>query len=108
MAIYAVIENEVISNVVVVDELVVLSAMFPDATFIEVTDETGPAFVDGDFYNGKFRMKKPFDSWVFDEIKLQWVAPKPEPTPDLENNIFYGWDEQLIDWVQLSTEEPSV
>lgn len=42
---------------------------------------------------------KPFDSWVFDETLLQWVAPLPYPT-DTSNPYF--WNENNLEWVNVN------
>lgn len=50
----------------------------------------GWAYLDGVFYP-----PKPFDSWVWDEIKHDWVAPVPRPNED----DLYFWDENKGDWI---------
>lgn len=42
-----------------------------------------------------FVPKKPFPSWVFDEVAWRWKAPIEEPT---EGN--YVWNEELQNWIQ--------
>lgn len=40
-----------------------------------------------------FIPKKPFDSWILDEDKGRWEAPKARPSDK------HDWDESLKDWV---------
>lgn len=69
-------------------------------------------------YNGNFRKRyagigykydpvrdafippKPFDSWLFDENELSWVAPIPKPEPSPE--YIWIWDEITKDWFKLT------
>lgn len=44
-----------------------------------------------------FIAPKLFASWVLDENTCQWESPKPYP----EDNKFYAWNEDLIDWVEI-------
>jgi hypothetical protein len=41
-----------------------------------------------------FIPKKPFPSWIFDEIVWKWYAPVPEPTEG-----YYDWNEEIQNWV---------
>lgn len=39
---------------------------------------------------------KPFDSWILDEFRFQWVAPIPKP--DASN--LWDWKEETLSWVE--------
>jgi len=39
---------------------------------------------------------KPYQSWILDEEKCQWIAPKANPSG---NGVYYKWSEDDIDWV---------
>jgi hypothetical protein len=41
---------------------------------------------------------QPFPSWVLDEATCWWAAPVAQPT----DGKFYIWDENLINWVEIS------
>lgn len=41
---------------------------------------------------------KPFASWVLDEETCRWEAPIPYPG---DETTYYGWDEELGDWVLM-------
>jgi len=52
----------------------------------------------GYFYDASkdaFIPRKPFPSWVFDEVVWRWKAPIEEPT---EGN--YVWSEESQNWIQ--------
>lgn len=44
---------------------------------------------------------KPFDSWLLNEDTCLWEAPIPMP----EDGQMYKWDEELLDWVLIETQE---
>jgi hypothetical protein len=41
---------------------------------------------------------KPFNSWVLDETTCRWKAPIDMPT----DNKMYTWDENTVDWVEIT------
>jgi hypothetical protein len=43
---------------------------------------------------------KPFDSWILDEEKCQWVSPVPYP----ENLGFHVWHEDTQEWKEVVVE----
>ena len=50
-----------------------------------------------DTKNDVFIPPKPFDSWVIDESKWQWKAPKDYP----DDGKQYEWDEPSEDWKEV-------
>lgn len=46
-----------------------------------------------------------FPSWILSEEKCIWEPPipKPEDAFDEEDPMHYGWDEETISWVLIST-----
>ena len=38
-----------------------------------------------------------FASWTLDETTCNWVCPKPYP----EDGNIYGWNEDLLEWVNV-------
>jgi hypothetical protein len=68
----------------------------PDFTLIEVTEETGPATIGGEFKNGTFIPVKPFASWSWDaELKI-WMPPIKQP--DMQIGFYHEWNESKKDW----------
>lgn len=43
---------------------------------------------------------KPYESWILDESKASWVAPKEYPNDGLS----YYWDEELVDWKEYPSD----
>jgi len=100
--IYAVVDIDgVVENIVVTDapdSHDALRLLIPSAAdIILTTDETGPAYILGDQIGGRFRMPKPFDSWLWNEDDWRWYAPIPYPQDDTG----YTWDESLGDWIPI-------
>jgi len=94
MSNFAVINNGVVSNIVVAD------AEWADAqtdTVIEYT-EANPAYIGGDYVDGFFYPPKPFASWTRNNGK--WVAPVNMPTNTVENHA-YVWNESLLSWEDI-------
>jgi hypothetical protein len=44
-----------------------------------------------------FILPKPFNSWIFDKEKCDWIAPKEYPV-DGKN---YIWDEMSLSWFEI-------
>lgn len=98
---YAVIENNIVINIVVADEE---WANAQTATLVEYTDEN-PAIIGGDYVDGFFYSPKPFASWT--RSNGAWVAPIDKPTEIVEGNasdtgnFAYIWKEETLSWVSV-------
>lgn len=54
----------------------------------------------GDYFDevrNAFYPLKPFDNWIFDEVKCTWVPPVPYPT----DGLVYSWNQEENMWVLL-------
>jgi hypothetical protein len=51
-------------------------------------DETRDAFIP----------QKPFNSWILNETTCLWEPPITKPTEQLEENQYYSWNEDIINW----------
>jgi hypothetical protein len=91
MSTYAVINNGIVTNIVVAD---VDWANAQTETIIEYTDEN-PAFVGGDYVDGLFYAPKPFASWT--RSNGTWVAPVTMPTDAVAGHA-YVWNEFELAW----------
>ena len=95
---FAVIKDEVVINVIVANDDTpeqVLAALLPDAdAIVAVTENTGPAYINGDLVGGKFRPPAPFASWLWDVDAWLWVAPIAMP----DTGLAYNWDEDNREW----------
>lgn len=106
----AIIKNNIVENVVVLDEKsepAALKMFFPDCdAIVMVTESTGQAFIGEEYKSEKFVPVKPYSSWLFDEAAWQWIAPKPYP--EVADGFFAKWDNDLVDWTVLAFPEPTV
>lgn len=93
---FAVLKDGIVENAIVGEALAIVRALLPDNEVIEVTDETGVAFIGSPFTNGVFVPLKPYESWTLDQSKTKWIAPKPEPTVDA--GFFTEWNEEKLEW----------
>lgn len=51
------------------------------------------------YENGKFISKKPYNSWLWDNLLEDWIPPVPHPTElNAENNLPYFWNEESQAW----------
>jgi hypothetical protein len=93
---YAIIINDLVTNVVLADSKSIAEELNPGAV---VVDASINSLGVGHFKEGTvWYPKKPFNSWVWSESR--WFAPKPYPTDDK----IYNWDESVLDWVEVITE----
>jgi len=51
-------------------------------------DETRDAFI----------FPKPYTSWILNETTCLWESPVARPTTELEENQYYSWNEDIINW----------
>ena len=95
---YAVIKDGVIDNVVVGENDQagpILAAMLPDSEIVRVTEETGPAIIGGDLFDGILRPPKMHSSWIWNVDSKEWTAPVPRP------NFPCFWSENAEAWIPL-------
>jgi len=114
-------ENNVVTNVLVIEQDVIDTGAFGDpARWIQTSYNTmggvhyGPdGLPDGgtpfrknfagigfiyDPVRDAFMAKQPYPSWLLDEDTCQWVPPTPYPS---DGNL-YTWDEETLSWVQVN------
>lgn len=77
---YALLDaNDKVINVVVFDnhdaDLIEAVRIHYEAVSAISCCEYGPAYIDGDFYKGKFYEKQPDSTFIRDEEKGLWVDP---------------------------------
>jgi hypothetical protein len=56
------------------------------------------------WHNDRFVEPQPFPSWIFDENLNYWIPPvfPPENAYDPENPVEYVWNEEILNWEQVS------
>ena len=42
--------------------------------------------------------KPNYSSWILNEDTCNWEAPISKPTTELEENQYYSWNEDIINW----------
>jgi hypothetical protein len=99
MTIFAIVENDSVTNSVICESLTILQLLLPEANLIEETELTGFAWIGAEVIGGKFKPPQPFDSWSFDSESFVWVAPTPMP----DDGKPYYWNESELVWVEIDT-----
>jgi hypothetical protein len=118
MAHFAQIENNLVTQVIVVDNSDCLDELGNESEAIGIqfcTDLLGGTWVQTS-YNGNMRKNyagigntydatrdafiapQPYPSWVLDEDTCQWEAPVAYPDDDK----FYTWDEATTNWIEVT------
>ena len=93
---YAIIENNLVKNIIAV-EPDVAKELFPEA--IQETEDTNIAWVGARFNGKKFEAKPTFPSWTWNEKTFEYDPPKPKPEGD------FFWNEPLGDWEAIEEVE---
>jgi hypothetical protein len=55
-----------------------------------------------------FLFSKPYQSWILDEVSLEWVAPVPLPVDYDITTKPYSWDEAAQVWVAPNFVQPEM
>ena len=56
-----------------------------------------------DLEKDAFIPAKPFNSWIFNETKLDWEAPVP--CPEITDALGYKWNEESLEWLPFVVTE---
>jgi hypothetical protein len=97
MTVFAVVKDDVVTNNVLAESMVIIQTLLPEATLVEETDLTGFTWIGSEVIGGKFKPPQPFDSWSFDSESFVWVAPTPMP----DDGKPYYWNESELVWVEI-------
>jgi hypothetical protein len=118
MAHYAFLdENNIVTEVIVgVDETEMIEGLDTETWYSQFRNQTCKRTS----YNGKIRKHfagigfyydenldafippKLFNSWVLNEDGCYWDSPVPRPEFDSENPVNYVWNEELVNWQEVS------
>jgi hypothetical protein len=120
MAHFAQIENNLVTQVIVVDNSDILDEQGNESEAIGIqfcTDILGGTWVQTS-YNGNMRKNyagigdtydttrdafispQPYPSWVLDEDTCRYEAPTPYPEVLEGSDEFYKWDEDTTSWIE--------
>ena len=118
MSIFAKIENNIVTNVIVATQEFINSGAL-EGEYLETTPGAygGIVYEEGNptdkiclrkncagigyTYNREkdvFIAPKPLNSWVLNENTCIWEPPIPKPTEQLNENQYYFWNESIINW----------
>jgi len=119
MAHFAQIENNLVTQVIVVDNNDILDEQGNESEELGIQfcqDLLGGTWVQTS-YNGNIRKNyagigytydetkdafikpQPYNSWVLDEDTCLWEAPIPYPTVEEGSTDVYNWNEELVNWM---------
>ena len=100
---YAIIKNNHVKNIIEAENEEIIKLLIDDIDeIVEVSEQTGPCYMEGEYINGKFRKAQPYPSWTYDEEVKDWVAPIPYP--EIDGNV-YVWDEEELAWKKIDSVE---
>ena len=109
-------ENNIVTQVIVIEQDVVDTGLFGDPnSWIQTSYNTsgGIHLLGGtplrknyagigytyDSTRDAFISPKPFNSWVLNEDSCLWEAPTPMPN----DGKIYNWDEETTSWIEISS-----
>lgn len=97
MATFAVIENKMVTNVIVANSKEDAEQAVGH-TCIEYTSDNpaGIGYLFDEVKNA-FIAPQPFESWILNEETHKWEAPVPHPT----DKKHCTWDEETLSWIKL-------
>jgi hypothetical protein len=108
---YAIINsNNIVENIIYFDDEPTDITPFLDAqktafnnqdlTAVKITPEH-TVYGIGNVFNGeRFMPAQPYPSWIWDETKYLWVAPKLHPELLYGNHgAVWEWDEENLEWI---------
>ena len=94
---FAVIENNIVTNIIVCDDITTAQEI-TKKNCIEYTDEN-PAYLNGEYKNGVFIAPKPYAGWILDSNNF-WQPPVVCPA-DIEGK-YWQWDEETLGWISIA------
>ncbi len=101
---YAFIKNNQVVNVAVFENPTneLLNHFKNEFELDSIVLATEKSAINGTYDGTKFWLPQPYLSWVKDQDLNEWVAPVSQPEFDPENPIFYRWNEELLNWEEIS------
>jgi len=121
MAHFAKVENDIVTQVIVIDQETLNTGHWGDPkTWVQTSYNTqGGKHTQGgtplrknyagigytyDAQRDAFIPPKPYASWLLDEETCLWSAPQPMPT----DGKLYNWDELTTSWQEVTLPIPPV
>ena len=96
---FAIVNNDIVDNVIVAESLALVEILLPGEQVVEVTEATGFAYIGAPYDSavGKFVPPQPFPSWKF--VKKSWIWEAPAAYPTDGKNYVWREDEGWIEIV---------
>ena len=94
---FAIIENDIVTNVIFANSLDDAKKIAQNNTCVELK-ELEIAYVNGHYDGTKFYPSSPFISWIWNNDKKDWEAPIAKPTIKTNEWTDYHWDEENKNW----------
>lgn len=97
---YAIIENNVVNDIINIDTSLIdndsinniLNIFFNNKLIIKQSKSTGNVYVGSFYKNNIFIQPPPFESWTL--VEENWVAPEEYPK---DGNVYF-WNESEKNW----------
>lgn len=94
---YAIIENNVVINVVECDNNIedaekILQMFYPDCLIQKEKFENEKIYIGGEYIGQNFATPRPYPSW--DYVNNEWVSKKQYP----QDKKTYVWNERMNNW----------
>ena len=101
---YAFIKNEQVLNIAVFEDPTneLLNHFKNELELDSIILATDKATIGGTYDGTKFWLSQPYPSWVKDQDLNEWVAPVSQPEFDPENPVSYVWNEEILNWEEVS------
>ena len=78
MAIFALLQGDMVRNCIVAETLEDVVEAFPNFSAVEMTEVNSPAYIHGRWDGVRFIPPPPGDDWDWDEESNEWVMPLPD------------------------------
>ncbi len=101
---YAFIKDEQVINIAVFEDPTneLLDHFKNEFELDSIILATDKATIGGTYDGTKFWLSQPYPSWVKDQDLNEWVAPVSQPEFDPENPVSYVWNEEILNWEEVS------
>jgi len=99
-------QNKIVTRVVVADQEFINSGLLGEPvtwveTFMDGSQKKNYAGIGSEYRNDldAFIYKKPFTSWILDEVKGEWKSPVVKP--EKKDGSIFAWDEETANWKEI-------
>ena len=104
MILYAFIKNNEVVNVAAFENpsnelLLIFKEHHNLDQIILATDKSR---IGGTYDGTKFWLPQPYPSWIKNEELNEWEPPTSYPVFDPENPRYYEWNEEILNWEEIT------